>query len=137
MGASLIPDMKKLIIVPLLAGLFSISSSTLLAQTLTNATPNTGQLAPNSRGATKNTDDAKKKGAPRREVMAILGFTRADFKGLTPENRAAKLKDAANKKIAELESKQTAGSLTEKEQTDLALLKKFEHHGHAKAKTAS
>ena len=32
---------------------------------------------------------------------------------------------------------QAAGTLTEKEQSDLALLKKSQHHGHAKAKTDS
>jgi hypothetical protein len=69
--------------------------------------------------------------------MAILRITRADLKGLTPVDRTAKIKTAVDNKIAELETKQAAGSLTEKEQSNLALLKKFEKHGHAKPKTQS
>jgi hypothetical protein len=122
--------MKNWITVSLAAGLLAISPSALLADSSTNSTPNTGQL-------TSPKPDAAKKGAQRREIMAILGISKVDLKGLTQEDKAAKLKAAADKKIAELEKKQTAGSLTDKEQSDLALLKKFEKHGRAKAKTDS
>ena len=69
--------------------------------------------------------------------MAILGVTKGDFKGLTPEDRNAKIKTLVEKKVSELEAKQTAGSITSKEQSNLALLKKFEHRAHAKPKTES
>jgi hypothetical protein len=117
--------MKNWITISIAAGLLAISSSALLADTATNSLPNSGQN-------TTKSPDAAKKAAERRQLLAILGISRADLKGLTPEDRKAKIKEAADKKMAELEQKQTAGSLTAKEQSDLDLLKKFEHHAHAK-----
>jgi hypothetical protein len=122
--------MNKWITVSLVAGLLAICPSALLAQNSTNSTANSGQVTPPA-------PNAAKKGEQRREIMAILGISRADLKSLTPEDRTAKLKEAADKKIAELETKQAAGSLTDKEQSNLVLLKKFEHRGHAKPKTDS
>jgi hypothetical protein len=131
--------MSKWITVSLAAGLLAICPSALLADSSTNSTANSGQITtptPTPDTAKKEAD-AKKKGAQRREVMAILGISRADLKGLTTEAKSAKLKAAADAKIAELQTKQAAGTLTSKEQTNLALLKKFEHHGHGKAKANS
>jgi hypothetical protein len=125
--------MKKWIAVSLTAGLLSISPSALLAQSSTNATSNAEQITTPAPKAAKQADDAKKKGEQRRQVLAILGLTKADLKSLTAEDRTAKIKDAADKKIAELEKKKADGSLSDKEETDLALLKKFERHGHKKA----
>jgi hypothetical protein len=122
--------MRKWIAVSLAAGFLAISPSALVAQSSTNSTTNSGQT-------TTTKPDAAKKAEQHRQIMAILGITKADLKGLTPEERAAKIKTATDNKIAELEKKQAAGTLTEKEQSDLALLKKSQHHGHAKAKTDS
>jgi hypothetical protein len=130
-------DMKKWITVSIAAGLLAICPSALRADNSTNSTANSAQITTPAPNATQKTEDAKKKGAQRREVMDILGMTKADLKGLTSEDRTAKIKDAADKKIEELEKKAVAGSLTDKEQSNLALLKKFERHGHAKAKTNS
>ena len=129
--------MKKWITISLATGLLAICPSALLADSSTNSTANSGQITTPTPGAAKKTDDAKKKGAQRREVMAILGLTKADLKDLAPEDRTAKIKEAADKKIAELQKMQAAGTLTEKEQSNLALLKKFEQKGHAKKKTDS
>jgi hypothetical protein len=118
--------MKKWITASLAAGLLAICPSALLADSSTNSSPNTGSL-------TTTKPDAPKKGEQRRQIMAILGITKAELKGLAAEDKTAKLKEAAHKKIAELEAKQTASSLTETEQSNLALLKKFEKHGHKKS----
>jgi putative heme degradation protein len=129
--------MSKWITVSLAAGLLAICPSALRAQSSTNSAANSGQITTSTPDTAKKEADAKKKGAQRREVMAILGITRADLKGLTTGAKSARLKAAADAKIAELQSKQAAGTLTSKEQSNLALLKKFEHHGHGKAKTDS
>ena len=107
-----------------------MNPSALLAQNSTDSTANSGQT-------TTQTPDAKKKAAERRQVMGILGINRKDLKGLSEADRHAKIKQALNTKIADFEQKKAAGSLTDKEQSDLSLLKKFEHQGHAKAKSQS
>ena len=122
--------MKKFITVSLAAGLLAICPSALRADDTTNS-PAT------SAPTTTTTPTAPKKALQRRELMSILGLTRADLKGLTTEDRNTKIKTLADKKITELEAKQTAGSITSKEQSNLALLKKFEHRAHAKPKTES
>ena len=116
--------------ISLAAGLLAIGSSALLAQESTNVTPNAGQVAP-------QTPNAKKKAEQRNRILAILGLTRQDLKGLTPADRRAKIKSLADAKIAQLQQKKTAGSLTDKEQSDLDALKKFEQRGHAKAAPAN
>ena len=113
--------MKKLMTVSVVAALLAICSPSLLAQDTTNTPPNAAQ-----------TPDAAKKGAQMRQILAILGMDRKDLKGLAPEDRRAKIKDAADKKIAELQQKKADGTLTDKEQSNLALLQKFEQHGKAK-----
>jgi hypothetical protein len=129
--------MRKWITVLLAAGLLTICPSSLRADVTTNSTPNPGQITTDTPGAGKKGLDAKNKGAQRREIIALLGMKRSDLKGLTPEERTSKLKSAADKKIAELETKKAAGSLTDKEESNLTLLKKFERHAHAKKKTDS
>ena len=128
--------MRKFIVISLTAGLLAIGPCALFADSSTNSPANSAQTT-NTPSAPKKGLDAEKKGQQRRELMTILGVTKADLKGLTPEDRNAKIKTLATKKISELEAKQTAGSLTTKEQSDLALLKKFEKHAHAKKKTDS
>jgi hypothetical protein len=118
--------MKKWIFISLTAGLLAMSPSALLAQSSTNSTPNSGATTP-----------SPKKGADRAKVLAILGMTNKDLKGMAPEDRRAKVKDAAEKKITELEQKKAAGSLTTKGQSDLDTLKKFVSHGKGKKKSDS
>jgi hypothetical protein len=123
--------MKKFITVSLAAGLLAIGSSALLAE------PSTNSPAGSPPTTTHTAKDPAKKALARRQLMEILGVTKSDFKGLAPADRIAKTKTLVDKKISELEAKQTAGSLTTKEQSDLAVLQKFAKRAHAKAKTDS
>jgi len=121
--------MKKFITVSLAAGLLAIGSSALMAEPTTNSPAGS---APTTTSQTAK--DPAKKALARRQLMEILGVTKSDFKGLTAEDRIAKTKTLVDQKISQLEAKQTAGSITTKEQSDLALLKKFEKHATKKAK---
>lgn len=75
----------------------------------------------------------------RREHLAILkllGLTPAELKGLTREERQAKIKATANNVVAELQAKKANGTLTAEGQTRLDRIEKFlAHAGHKKAGT--
>ncbi|HEX4122527.1 MAG TPA: hypothetical protein VH619_18070 [Verrucomicrobiae bacterium] len=117
--------MKRILILTLAAGMLSTVTPALLAEVSTN-TP--GQ------SVTQDPDLRAQRREQRRKVMELLGLSPKDLKGLTPEDRRAKIKEAAEPKIAALEAKKTAGTITADEQADLTLLKKTLHHEH-KAKT--
>ena len=127
--------MKRFITVSLTAGLLAIGSSALLADSATNSTANSAQTVTPS--APAKASDTEKKTQERRRFMALLGVGKGELKGLSPEDRKTKIKSLADKKISELEAKQTAGSITDKEQSDLSLLKKFEKRAKTKPKTDS
>jgi len=129
--------MKKFMTVSLAAGLLAICTSALRADDTTNSPATSAPTTTTTPSVPKKALDPEKRALQRRELMSILGLTRAELKGLTTEDRNAKIKTLADKKITELEAKQTAGSITSKEQSNLALLKKFEHRAHAKPKTES
>jgi hypothetical protein len=129
-SASIRLNMKKWIIVSFAAGLLAVSPSALRAQNATNSTPNPGQ------GATQ-TPDASQKKALRRQILAILGISPKELKGLAPADRRAKIKAAVETKVAALKQKEAAGTLTAQEQSDLDLLKKFAQHRRAKATSSN
>ena len=108
------------------AGLLAAWPSALLAQNSTNSTPNAGQGA-------AQTPSAAERREQLHEVMGILGINGKDLKGLSRQERRAKIRSAAERKIAELNQKKAAGTLTGKEQGDLDLLRRFVHHRKDKA----
>lgn len=66
--------------------------------------------------------------------MKALDLTKADLKGLSKEDRQAKMKSQAETVVADLKAKQTAGTLTDEGQKRLDIVEKFlAHQGHAKA----
>ena len=71
--------------------------------------------------------------AQNQRVLQIVGLSRADLKGLTPVERREKLKTAVASKISELKQKQTDGSITVQEKSDLAFLESRARHGGKKA----
>ncbi|HEX3720578.1 MAG TPA: hypothetical protein VH595_21715 [Verrucomicrobiae bacterium] len=119
--------MKRILILTLAAGMLSIVTPALMAQVSTN-TP--GQ------NTTQNPDLRAQRREEHRKVMELLGLNQKDLKALSPEDRRAKIKEAADPKIAALEQKKADGTITAEEQSDLTLLQKAVHHGK-KAKSDS
>lgn len=119
--------MKRIFILILAAGMISAVTPALMAQVSTNSP---GQ------NTTQNPDLRAQRREEHRKVMALLGLSPKDLKGLSPEDRRAKIKDAADPKIAALEQKKADGTITAEEQSDLTLLQRLVHHGH-KAKSDS
>jgi hypothetical protein len=64
------------------------------------------------------------------EVLKAVGLLPADLKGLDKDARHAKLKEAVDKKLAELKAKKTAGTLTDQDKKDFAVIQKFESARH-------
>ena len=65
-------------------------------------------------------------------MMKLLGLDSKELKGLTPEERRAKIKEASDQKIAQLQQKKADGTITTEEQSDLAFLEKRSQHAAAK-----
>ena len=63
----------------------------------------------------KRTEEMKK-------MFKDLGLDQQDLKNLSPEERRAKIKEAAGKKMAELEKKKAAGTLTDADKETLQRL---------------
>lgn len=116
--------MKKLMTY-LAAGMLMAGAQSLLAQTSTDSTnsaPSTTQTTPKHRG----------KGG---EILALVGLTRADVKGLSKEERQAKIKTAALNVQSELEAKKTAGTLTPEGQKRLDRINKLVAHLNGEGKS--
>jgi hypothetical protein len=117
--------MKRIIILTLAAGLLSVGTPALVAQVSTNSPGQNATQTPNPH----------KRQLERRKMMKLLGLTAKELKGLTPEDRRAKIKEATDQKIAQLEQKKTDGTITTEEQSDLAFLQKRLEHATAKPTT--
>jgi hypothetical protein len=118
-GRNKIKNMKNLKLILIVAGLVATCAPvSLLAQDATT-TPNTNR-------------PAFRQGAQQRgEFMKSLGLDPQEMKGLTPEQRQAKMKEAIDKKMTELQKKKADGTITEQEQTQLDRLQKMKDHtGH-------
>jgi hypothetical protein len=119
--------MKRIIILGLAGCLVSAGTPALLAQVSTNSP---GQTAPQSPGT-------QQKHEQRRELMRILGMNPKDLKGMAPADRRAKIKEAADQKVAELQQQKTAGTITAEGQTDLAFLQNYLQHTKRKPAAAN
>jgi Spy/CpxP family protein refolding chaperone len=115
--------MKRILILTLAAGLLSVGTPALVAQVSTNSPGQNGTPNP----------DAHKKQMERRKMMKLLGLTQQELKGLTPEERHARIKEATDQKIAQLQQKKADGTITAEEVSDLAFLQKRGEHAAAKA----
>jgi len=82
--------------------------------------------------APTNQTSAVVRRAENQRVMQIVGLSRADLRSLTPQERREKLRTAIEAKVAELKQKQTEGSISPQEKSDLVLLEKRAHHGKGK-----
>lgn len=113
----------------LAAGLLVIGAQSLVAQSTTNSatTPNTQTPAEHKRMTPEQ----------RKELLKMLGLTPAELKGLSREDRQAKIKEAAEKVVTDLKAKQASGTLTTQEQTELEHIEKYLAHGHKKAAPAT
>jgi hypothetical protein len=119
-------NMKRFLIITLAAGMLSAVTPALMAQVSTNSPGQSSTLTPDQR--VKQREDRKK-------VLELLALNPKDLKGLTPEDRRAKIKAAADPKIAALKLKKDNGTITADEQADLTLLQNFLHHGGHKTKS--
>ena len=73
----------------------------------------------------------------RRQMLARLGLTPQDLKCLAPADRRAKIKAAAETRVAALQQKQAGGALTPEEQSDLTFLqRRLERASHRTAAPA-
>jgi hypothetical protein len=107
--------MKKTTLLYLTAGLLALGAPALRAQD-TNQPPATTQPGGPHHG--------------NREFLHAIGLTPSELKGLSKEDRRAKIQAAAQATEATLEQKQAAGTITAQETADLALIQK--HLKHAK-----
>jgi hypothetical protein len=94
-------------------------------------------MAQVSTNAPVQSQTAASKQQDRRRLMKILGLTSQELKGLTQEERRSKVKEATNQKIIELQQKQTAGTITADEKSDLAFLESRQKHGKGKSANAN
>ena len=115
--------MKK-IVTCLAAALLAVGAPSLMAQSNTNCASPPATQAP-----------AKHR---REDILKLVGLTRADVKGLTPQERRAKIMQAATNVVAELQAKKANGTLTPAGQARLDRLEKFlAHANHPKAAAPS
>jgi hypothetical protein len=105
--------MKKLITY-LAAGLLVVGAQSLMAQSDTNSTPPAKHHAP--------TAEQQKE---RQAILKLIGLTPADLKDLSPKESKAKIKEAADKFVADLKAKKDSGTLTAEEQKRLDRVEKF------------
>ncbi len=123
--------MKNIRIIWIVAALLAAGTPALVAQTTTNAptnaaAPASGQISaadlqalrtmtPEQRQEFIKTHPAMRRQAAE-SYFTRLGVNPADLKDLTPAQRQAKMSEAVDKKIAELEKKKAAGSITADDQ---------------------
>jgi hypothetical protein len=119
--------MKRIIVITLAAGLLSAGSPALVAQVSTNTTVQTETAKPTP----------EQRQADRRKLMKILGLTGKDLKGLSPEDRRTRIKDATDQKIAQFQQAKADGTITPEQEADLAFLQKRLKHAGGKTKTDS
>lgn len=112
--------MKRLVTC-LIAGLLVIGAQSLMAQS-TNTTPSTP-------GEHQDAGKHHQHG----ELLKMLDLTPADLKGLSKEERQTKMKDAAEKVIADLEAKKSAGTLDEHGQKRLERVQHWLDHANGEA----
>jgi phage I-like protein len=113
--------MKKLITY-LAAGLLIAGAQSLMAQSATNSV---------NPPVTKTPGEHK-----GLAILKLVGLTPADVKGLTREEKQAKIKTAATNVEAELQAKKANGTLTAEGQIRLDRIEKYlAHAGHKKAGT--
>ena len=94
-----------------------------MAQSTTNSTPEAKHQAPTA-------EQLKE----RQGILKLIGLTPADLKDLSPKERQAKIKEAADKVVADLKAKKDSGTLTAEEQKRLDRVEKFlAHAAHKKA----
>jgi hypothetical protein len=112
--------MKKITLLYLTVGLLALGAPALLAQD-TNQAPGTTHPAGEHRHGNQ-------------EFLRAIGLTPSELKGLSKEDRRAKIQSAAEATETTLEQKQAAGTITDQEKTDLALIqKRLEHSKKAAA----
>src|ERR1700761_7173622 len=103
--------MKRITLFSIVAGLLAASAPALRAEP-----------------APTNQTSVLERRAENQRVMQIIGLNRAELRGLSPEDRREKMRTAIEAKISELKQKETNGSLSPQEKTDLAVLEKRVHH---------
>jgi hypothetical protein len=122
--------MKRLITC-LTAGWLVIGAQSLLAQSSTNSVNPAGTPTPGEQQGT-NPDHRKE----RMAILRLLGLTPADLKGLTREERQAKIKETATNVVTQLQAEKANGTLTAEGQVRLDRIEKFlARAGHKKAET--
>jgi hypothetical protein len=111
----------------LAAGLLVVGAQSLMAQSSTNSvTPPSTQTPGHKDGTPEQRKD-------RQAMMKLLGLSKDDLKDLSPKERKAKIKETADKFVADWKAKKAGGTLTAEEQTNLDKVEKFlANAGHKK-----
>jgi len=111
--------MKRTTLVCITSALLAFATPALTADTTTNEAP-----------ATVHHEGKR---GDNRAFLHAIGLTAADLKGLSKEDRRSKIESAAESTEAALKQKETAGTITDQEKTDLAMIEK--RLAHAKKNT--
>lgn len=110
------------------AGLLLIGAQSLMAQSTTNSVP------------TKPGAHQGDRRERMEHLLKILDLKREDLKGLTPQERQAKIKDRAETVVSDLKAKQSAGTLSDEGQKKLKFLENYlahagKHHNKSEGAT--
>jgi hypothetical protein len=119
--------MKKLVTC-LTAGLLVVGAQSLMAQ---STTPTSSTISTNSNTVTApgiQTPGEHQNRERERILLRMLGLRPEDLKGLSREARLAKMKTAGENVVAELQAKQSAGTLTPEGQNRLEHVQRWLTH---------
>ena len=136
----------KRILIYLTAGLLVAGSSSLLADGTNTTSQTDGQttaqklrdMTPAERKAyIADHPELARKMQERKAVMERMGIDHKELRGLSPEDRRAKVTEAAENTVKELEAKKASGTLTAQDQTDLTYIQNniLAHKHHKPAGT--
>lgn len=127
--------MKRVLTITLTVSLLTSASIIAFAQTTNSVVPTvtvTNHMSANSVISTNRIHHAN-----HRNILQIIGIQPKDLQKLAPAQRQVKIKEAIDKRFAELEKKKAAGNLTPEETSDLALLTRYKKHLHSSSRTNS
>jgi hypothetical protein len=106
-----------------------------MAQSTSTTTSTNSVTTPGAKHSEATPEERKERMA---HLLKALDLAPADLKGLSHEDRQAKIKERAEKVVADLKAKETSGTLTEEGKKRLDFIEKYmAHAGHKKADATS
>jgi len=127
--------MKRVLTMTLTMGLLASASTLAFAQTTNSAAP--AAVVTNQPVANRVVSTNRISHANHRSLFQIVGLDPTELRKLAPAQRQAKMKEAIDKRYAELEKKKAKSELTAQEKSDLALLTRIKNHSVPSSRTNS